>query len=56
MENVEDIVESKASVEEICKYIQEHNTDKKSIKKIESFKKNYIKSLVKLIFHILALE
>ena len=45
MENVEDIVESKASVEEICKYIQEHNIDKKSIIENRKFQEKLYKEL-----------
>ena len=45
MENVEDIVESKASVEEIRKYIQEHNIDKKSIIENRKFQEKLYKEL-----------
>ena len=31
MDNIEEIAGSLASIEEICKYIQEHNIDKKGI-------------------------
>ena len=50
MENVEDIVESKASVEEICKYIQEHNIDKKSIIENRKFQEKLYKELSETSF------
>ena len=45
MDNIEEIAGSLASIEEICKYIQEHNIDKKGIIENRKFQEKLYKEL-----------
>lgn len=45
MDNIEDIVGSSASIEEICEYVKDHNIDKKGIIENNKFKEKLYKEL-----------